>query len=185
MLLRPDLREWTIREAAADDGARLAWIRTASWRDAYRDIIPPLALERIAGRDAQRMAHAVRHRGRGHTIWLAEDRQHTAFGYAWAGPQTDRALPFLGEVFELYLHPAWQRARAGTALLTHTIWALLAARLHPVALWVLADNHPARRFYETMGAVEVARRAVDVGGRPLEKIAYGWHEQLPLPNLRR
>ncbi len=172
-----------IRLARRDDAPALAWIRTASWRAAYRDIIPARALERIAAHDAGRMSRAVTQRRPGHALWLACDPDDTALGYVWLAPQTDRRLPFLGEVIELYLHPQWQRRGIGRQLLVHAIWSAIAMGLQPVMLWALADNRAARGFYEGLGGVAVEQRPIELGGRVLQTVAYGWHALLPLPSL--
>ena len=173
-----------IRLAVARDAPRLAWIRTVTWRDAYAAIMGSHALERVGKRDGERMRRAVADQRGGRRVWLVEDDEGTAFGYAWLGPQTDRALgkagPFFGEVYELYLHPHWQRRGAGTALLVHAIWDLINAGLGPVMLWVLGENG-ARHFYEGVGGVCFGSRRIEFGGRTMTKFAYGWHEQLPLP----
>jgi GNAT superfamily N-acetyltransferase len=173
-----------IRRARAADVPRLAWVRTASWKHAYVDIIDAHTLDRITRGDVDRMRRAV---GSGH-VWLVEDAEGLPFGYAWIGPQTDRTVyaggelggPFLGEVYELYLHPQWQRRGAGTKLLTHAIWQLVNDGLNPPMLWVLGLND-ARHFYESTGGVAFDTRQTRVGARILTKVAYGWHEQLPLP----
>jgi ribosomal protein S18 acetylase RimI-like enzyme len=174
----------TIRRATPADAPRLAWIRTTTWRAAYANIIGAHALDRLARNDGERMRRAVAQQRAGHSVWLIEDHQGTAFGYAWTGPQTDRSVradvSFLGEVYELYLHPRWHRQGAGTMLLVRAIWGLVDAGLHPVMLWVLGEN-TAQHFYEAAGGVRFATRRVDVGGREMTKVAYGWHEQLPLP----
>lgn len=180
-----------IRRATVADAPRLAFIRTASWRDAYSEIIGHHALERTARHDADRMRRAVGQQHGGQAVWLVEDDHGTAFGYTWSGPQTDRTVvadgrAFLGEVYELYLHPQWQGLGAGSELLVHTIWALVGAGLNPPMLWVLGEN-TARHFYEGTGGVAFATRRIEVGrvggvgGRAMTKIGYGWHEQLPLP----
>ena len=182
MLVRFELSDVAIRRATPADAARLAWVRTASWRDAYAEIIPPRTLERIATHDADRMRRAVIDRRFGQTVWVVTDAANVIFGYAWSGPQTDRSLPFLGEIYELYLHPAWQGRGAGRMLLTHAIWELVSVGQHPACLWVLAEND-ARHFYESCGGTPVGSRNVELGGRTTKKILYGWHEQLPLPGL--
>lgn len=173
-----------IRRAVPGDAAALAWIRTASWRAAYAEILGPRTLERTSRGDADRMRRAVNGQTEGRRVWVAEQRG-IALGYAWSGPQVDRRVvadgrAFLGEIHELYLHPQWQRQGVGSRLLVHAIWRLVDAGLHPPMLWVLGPNS-ARRFYESNGGVEFARRPLQVGGRMLEEIAYGWHDQLPLP----
>lgn len=173
-----------VRRATPADAPRLAWIRTTSWRDAYAEIIGPHALERVAQHDGRRMQRAVAQQRAGHSVWLIEDHQGTTFGYAWIGPQTDRSVhadvAFLGEVYELYLHPRWQGMGGGRMLLVHAIWDLVDAGLNPVMLWVLGEN-TAQHFYEASGGVRFAARHIEVGGRAMTKVAYGWHEQLPLP----
>ncbi len=155
-----------------------------SWRTAYAEIITPQALDRMARNDGERMRRAVTQQRPGHAVWVAEDAQGTVFGYAWAGPQTERGLGrgpgFLGEIYELYLHPRWQRRGFGRALLVRAIWDLIDAGLNPVMLWVLGEN-TARHFYEGAGGVAFASRHIEVGGRAMTKVAFGWHEQLPLP----
>ncbi|MBL8942394.1 MAG: GNAT family N-acetyltransferase [Myxococcales bacterium] len=180
----------TVRRATPADAPRLAWIRTSTWRATYAEIIGPHALERISRHDGERMRRAVAQQRAGHAVWVIEDHQGTVFGYAWIGPQTDRSvhvaraehdhIAFLGEVYELYLHPRWHGRGAGTTLLVHAIWDLVDAGLHPVMLWVLGEN-TAQLFYESTGGVRFATREVEVGGRAMQKVAYGWHEQLPLP----
>lgn len=177
--------ETRIRRADAGDAQRLAWIRTASWREAYADLIGLRTLERMNSDDGDRMLRAVTQQQEGRRVWIAEDEQGTAVGYAWCGPQTNRRVvaherAFFGEIYELYLHPQWQRRGIGTKLLVHAIWRLVDEGLHPPMLWVLGGNR-ARRFYEGLGAVQITQRHIVIGGRSLDEVAYGWHEQLPLP----
>jgi hypothetical protein len=40
---------------------------------------------------------------------------------------------------------------------------------------VLRDN-PARFFYERLGAQQVSRKSLAVGGMAIEAIAYGWRD---------
>ena len=175
--------ETSIRCARLDDVPALAWVRSASWRHAYRGIIPDRVLARTAEADTPRMRRAVADRRFGQSVWVAHDPDGTVFGYAWSGAQLDRRLaPFLGEIYELYLHPAWQRRGIGRRLLVHAIWDLVGRGQNPVMLWVLAEN-TARDFYESCGAVLLGQRPIELGGRRTTKLAYGWHEALPLPDL--
>ena len=56
-----------------------------------------------------------------------------------------------GELYALYVTPAWWSAGAGRALMGSVLAALGEARYLRVVLWVLADNARARRFYERAG----------------------------------
>jgi GNAT superfamily N-acetyltransferase len=69
-----------------------------------------------------------------------------------AGPLTPAGLAGeVGELYALYVTPAWWSAGAGRALMGSVIAALEAERYRRVVLWVLADNTRARRFYDRAG----------------------------------
>lgn len=57
----------------------------------------------------------------------------------------------VGELYALYVTPAWWSAGAGRALMGSVLAALEAERYRHVVLWVLADNARARRFYGRAG----------------------------------
>ena len=69
-----------------------------------------------------------------------------------AGPLTPAGRTGeVGELYALYLLPAWWSAGVGRALMTSVLDALRGDRYRRVVLWVLADNARARRFYERAG----------------------------------
>ncbi len=47
-------------------------------------------------------------------------------------------------------------------------------------LWVMADNHRARRFYEALGGKKVSERQEEMGDAMLDELAYGWEDISPL-----
>ena len=57
----------------------------------------------------------------------------------------------VGELYALYVTPAWWSTGTGRALMGSVLAALEAERYRRVVLWVLADNARARRFYERAG----------------------------------
>ena len=56
-----------------------------------------------------------------------------------------------GELYALYVTPAWWSTGAGRGLMTSVLTALRAAGYLRAVLWVLTDNARARRFYERSG----------------------------------
>ena len=46
--------------------------------------------------------------------------------------------------------------------------------IHSMAVWVLDNNHHARRFYEALGGRESSRFSSRVGGFPVVELAYVW-----------
>jgi ribosomal protein S18 acetylase RimI-like enzyme len=85
-------------------------------------------------------------------------------GYASYGPETDvLSAPWphprtpggeqgrTGELYALYVRPAWWSTGTGRALMERVLARTAAAGYQSVVLWVLRDNWRARRFYERAG----------------------------------
>lgn len=51
-------------------------------------------------------------------------------------------------------------------------------------MWSLAANR-ARHFYEAFGGHQVLAGTVEVGGKELPRVGFGWDDVLPLPGLGR
>jgi GNAT superfamily N-acetyltransferase len=68
------------------------------------------------------------------------------------GPLTaDGLAGLVGELYALYVAPAWWSTGTGRALMEHVLTALRADGYPRAVLWVLADNARARRFYGRAG----------------------------------
>jgi GNAT superfamily N-acetyltransferase len=172
---------WPIRDACRADVPQLAAVRNASWRAAYRGIVPDAELDRMSlSRSSALLQKAISDRRRGKILLLAESKPGHPCGYVYAGPQPDHKLRHAGEIYELYLVPQEQRHGIGTRLLAAALWRLSALGSSPVMLWVLAANR-AQRFYASCGGRPILRASIEVGGRRLERIAYSWRDFLPLP----
>ncbi len=57
----------------------------------------------------------------------------------------------VGELYAIYVTPAWWSTGAGRALMEAALTALEADAYQRAVLWVLADNARARTFYERAG----------------------------------
>src|SRR5579875_3643975 len=100
----------TIRAARAGDAEAIAAVHDAAWRDAYRGIIPGRELEIMVARRGPKWWHTAILRG---TRLCVLDFDDTIGGYASYGRNRVPALPFGGEIFELYLAPEFQGAGLG------------------------------------------------------------------------
>jgi GNAT superfamily N-acetyltransferase len=180
-----ELSRYRVRAARPADAAALARIHVAAWRHAYRGII---ADHNLAQTTELRAMHRFRRELEGErdrSLLHVLDGPAGApgpIGYVHTGPRRDHGrLGRCGEVFELYLDPAFHGLGGGRKLLSAGLWSLSGRRLLPAWVWVLADNHPARRFYVGMGGHEVARGRVRVGDQVLAQVAYAWSDSLPWP----
>ena len=153
--------------APGDDKLSVSRIYEESWRAAYRGILPQDYLDSIpAGRWVPYLEQARRH------VLLLEAGPCLA-GVASCAASRDPSLPEHGELVSLYLLPAYQGRGYGRLLLEAALAELRALGHQEVFLWVLEENHPARRFYERAGFTAAARWQEDIiGGRPVRELQY-------------
>src|SRR6266478_3722532 len=167
----------TIRSARPEDARSIAKLHVETWRATYAGM---LSAPYLVGLSARRRELGWRN------VILREPRDvrvavgdgDAILGFGSCGPNRgDRR--FAGEVFTLYVAPDWQNQGIGRRLLIALFRRLVASGRQSAVLWVLRDN-PARFFYERLGARQVGRKTLAVGGTVIEATAYGW---LDLPGF--
>lgn len=176
------LARYRVRLAHANDVAALARVHVASWHHAYQGILSAQSLANTnLARSVSRFRGYFWHGGQDLSLLHVLEGDDGVVGYVNSGLSNSRELGVRGEVYELYLHPDVHGRGGGRKLLSAGLWALSGRRLVPAVVWVLADNHPARRFYERMRGREIDHGEVNVGDEVLAKVAYAWIDYLPWP----
>jgi GNAT superfamily N-acetyltransferase len=110
----------------------------------------------------------------GGTLAFVADQEGRAVAYGSCNEQRTGPLHdggYTGEVSELYVLRQAQRRGAGSMLMTAMATALLALGHRAMSLWVLEQNGPARRFYESLGGTLIAEKRAG-----LAEVAYGWSD---------
>ncbi|AIQ91930.1 MULTISPECIES: GNAT family N-acetyltransferase [Methylobacterium] len=162
-------RTTSIRRAREADLGGLSKVFDASWREAYRGIIPGVALERvISTRDRAWWQSALR---RGRPIAVVETGE-LVVGYAAYGRTRSRALGTEAEIDELYLLPEYQGVGLGRRLFRAVRNDLADHGLTRLGVWSLEDNVRAGAFYEGLGGVAGPRALDRVAGIPLPKVGF-------------
>ena len=164
-----------IRRATVEDAHRVATIHVEAWRAAYRGVVPDSVLERQSVEKRQAFWSNQIGSGSSHTL-VAED-QGNVVGWIDFGKCRDADAQADSEVYAIYLEPMWFRRGIGSALWGSMLEQVRRDGQRRVAVWVLADNHPARRFYEAMGGKkdDVREKSELFGGFELREIRY-WFE---------
>jgi ribosomal protein S18 acetylase RimI-like enzyme len=162
-----------IRRATAADARGVAEVHVASWRHAYRGLLPDGFLDRLSvERREASWREAFRDRGAG--VFVAEE-EGRVIGFASFGPSRDAdAGPEVGEIPAIYVDPSVVGAGVGRALLDAAIEALREAGYRRATLWVLEANAHARRFYERAGwrwDGTVSRHDFDCANEPVLRYA--------------
>jgi GNAT superfamily N-acetyltransferase len=167
------MSRFAVRHATLDDAAGIARAQLDSWRSSYRGILPDDVLDRL---DLARWTDTRRRIAREqHLLQLvAYDVTHgDIVGFCDAGPSR-RNSAMAGEVYALYLVQHAKRHGMGTEMLDHAISWLRAQGRPSMIIWVLEQNHHARRFYEARGGQLGTTFQSHVHGFPVLERSYVW-----------
>lgn len=168
---------YVVLPAGPADAASLAQVHVTAWRETYGGMLPEPFLARMSVEaHARRFARALTRPGP-HDVTLAALNPQGVFGYVAGGPSR-AGVAGEAEIETLYLLRAAQGRGVGRRLLTDAARALAAHGAQSLMISVLAQNAPARAFYERLGGVaDDPREEAGFGGRVWE-VAYRW------PDLR-
>jgi L-amino acid N-acyltransferase YncA len=160
----------SLRLARPADAASLARIYVEAWQDTYAAILPHSLLSGMSVNvHAARIERAIK-KG---AVLVAEDARHGAIGLAGFGAARDRGLGFDGEVYTLYVAPAFLGRGVGRSLLHGAFAALKTRTFQSCLIWSHAQNN-ACFFYEAMGGVRSGNRQIMMGGQDVNEVAFGW-----------
>lgn len=170
-----------VGQARAGDAEDVARIYIESWQDAYPGNLPHALLRAmtLSGQTARwRTAIAARE-----AVFVARHRDHGIVGMTSFGRSRDPELGPDGEVYTLYVDPAFYDRGAGRALLSGAFAELKRRGFSSCLIWVHAKN-PARFFYERLGGRLVGQRSIAMMGARVPEAAYAW-PQLSLTPRRK
>jgi len=161
----------TVREATIEDATAIAEVHLASWKTTYPGIIPQEYIDglRVEKGIADWQARLA---ATGPAVFVAQD-ESGVFGFAAGGSILHPVDGYDGELGAIYLLASHQGQGAGAALLRRIAHALREQGFQSLAVWVLRDN-PACGFYRRIGGVQVAEQTIEIGGKILPEIAFGW-----------
>lgn len=172
-----------IREATHSDVSAIARVHVDTWRTTYRGIVPDehlanLSYEQRAKGWYQILNHAAND---GNFTYVAEEKPGEILGFANGGIERTGDPVYKGELAAIYILQNYQRKGVGRCLVQAVAERLSQLGINSMLVWVLADN-PACQFYAALGGKPVYEKELEIGGKPLIEIAYGWTDTA---NLRR
>ena len=167
------MSRFAIREASSDDASGIARAHIESWRTSYRGILPDTILDRIdVGQRVDTRKKILKDRSVFQLV--AYDLTHgDIVGFCDAG-SSRRRVPFAGELYAIYLVHHAKRHGLGQQMFERVQAWLAANDMRSMIVWVLENNHHARRFYEAMGGRAASRLQSTVGGYPVIEVSYVW-----------
>jgi GNAT superfamily N-acetyltransferase len=137
--------------ATTDDLAAIAAIHVASWKAAYKGIVPDTILDGLAVEDRLRTWREW-YTQTGVEIWLAIDAgEPVAFSRILPAPSSVEYPANTAELTHLYSLPEISGRGTSGALFSHMLSAARQKEYDALVLWVLEENRHARSFYERFG----------------------------------
>lgn len=154
----------------------MAKVHVLSWRETYPGLLPNRMLARLSIADEairwQRMLDQAP--AQEPALVFVADQYGSILAYGACHEQRTRVLNdrgFTAEISELYVLRRAQRQGLGSGLMKAMACAIIDHGHRAMSLWVLEQNHPARRFYESRGGELIAQKRGS-----LFELAYGWSD---------
>lgn len=168
-----------IRPAVAADAEGVARVHVDAWRTTYRDIVPEAYLASLSYEKRQR--GVLRWLEEVPIFCVAEDAETGIVGFATGGLDPEEKDPlYKAQLRAIYILQEHQHRGIGCQLVSYVASQFAAGGLCSMLIWALSQNTNARRFYESLGGKYVRTRVIEIGGRSLEEMAYGWTDITPL-----
>ncbi len=162
-----------IRKATASDARRIAIVQVDSWRTTYKNIVPDDYLKNMSvDRREDVWASMIPN----HTVYVAETESGEIVGFAGGGKErTGNYPPYKGELYAIYLLESHQRKGLGKQLVAPIARDLVDVGIYSMIVMVLKDNN-SKYFYESLGAKLIGEKDIEIGGKQLLELVYGWDD---------
>lgn len=161
-----------VRRADIKDVTVIGHIHVDTWRTTYKGIMTDEFLSSLSYEGRQRLWEDVlSDPGKRTTVFVAEDDGQPV-GFASCGAARDEK-EFEGELYAIYVLRSSQGRGIGRRLVRSVVQDLRTRGFNSMLVWVL-DENPFKRFYESLGGRHVRTRRVEIGGRTLTELGYGW-----------
>lgn len=160
-----------VRRAEMHDARAISEVHRQSWYQAYSGLIPHKSLNQLL----QRRGEAWwRKASQGSATILLVEVAGVMAGYTTLGLNRSKALPYDGEVYELYILPEYQGIGLGSILFTEAQRLLRSLGCSGIVVWCLEDSEVAFRFFMSHGGKDVAEGTENFAGTELNKIGIIW-----------
>jgi GNAT superfamily N-acetyltransferase len=168
------MTELRLREMTLADCDRVAEIRIAGWRSAYRGLMPQPYLDALSvAEDAERRRELFR-QADGSVVNLVAEQDGELIGWAAHGPYRDGEVRTAdAELYAIYVDAGRFGGGIGHALLQESVRRCSAAGHARMHLWVVKGNSRARAFYERAGfRPDGSEEPFAVDGVPVPEVRY-------------
>ncbi|MFJ8066936.1 GNAT family N-acetyltransferase [Psychrobacillus sp. NPDC096426] len=162
-----------IRKATLLDARGIAQVHVDSWITTYRNIVPDEYLNQLTY-DAREQLWK-KNLGNDNAF-VAENENGKIIGFADGGKErTGKYRNLDGELYSIYILSENQSQGIGRLLLKEVVNELKNKGMNSMLIWVLKDNR-SYGFYEKMCGKVVDSKSIEIFGKRLIEVAYGWED---------
>jgi ribosomal protein S18 acetylase RimI-like enzyme len=141
-----------VRRAVPEDAASIAAVHVATWRAAYRGLVPDAILDGLSlDQREQQWRDELTGESSPAVYVAAEDGAVVGFCAVAAPSRDEDASEGVAEIGAIYVRADSWRRGVGRSLMDAALTDLRAGGWRSVTLWVLAENRRARDFYARLG----------------------------------
>ena len=160
-----------VRRAEISDAKQIAKVHVNSWRTTYKGIIPDEVLDNLSyEKREERWATIIPKE----IVFVAESKEREIVGFSTGGKErSGNYKGYVGELSSIYILEEHQGKGIGRSLVKPIIQELEKLEIYSMIVLVLEDND-SRLFYESLGAEKIDKLQVEIGGKKLNELVYGW-----------
>ncbi|WHY62498.1 GNAT family N-acetyltransferase [Cytobacillus firmus] len=160
-----------IRTAKLSDAGGIAKVHVDSWRTTYKNIIPEEFLENLSYQSREELWINIIPQG---IVFVAENDEGQIVGFSSGSKERSGDYKeYQGELSSIYILKEFQGQGIGKALVKSVIRELGKSGMNTMLVFVLADNN-STLFYEAMGGKVIDKIEVEIAGKKLNELVYGW-----------
>ncbi|SHG37315.1 GNAT family N-acetyltransferase [Ornithinibacillus halophilus] len=162
-----------IRRAVPEDASGVAKVQVDSWKTTYKNIVPDEYLNKMTYESReQKWKEIISEK----TVYVAETDDGEIIGFSNGGKERTGKYPnYNGELYAIYILESYQRKGLGKLLLEPIIKELKQKGIYSMTVLVLEENG-SRFFYESLGAKKIDTVEIDILGKKLHELVYGWED---------
>ena len=137
-----------IRSATPKDAFDIATINTLGWKTTYRGLVPDSILDNLSvtRERVQKWQETIKNA----EIYMVAESEDGIVGYLSGGKTREPNVPYLYELYALYIHPNFQRCGVGTALVKAFRKKIKNADF---CVYALDGNMQGINFYKKLGGI--------------------------------
>ncbi|UAL47908.1 GNAT family N-acetyltransferase [Sutcliffiella horikoshii] len=160
-----------IRKAILSDTKGIAKVHVESWKTTYANIVPDEYLNNLTYESREQIwINSIPNGG----VYVAENNEGEIVGFSSGGKERSGKYDgFDGELYAIYILKEYQGQGIGKALIQPIIDELIGMGLNTMLVLVLKDN-VSRLFYEALGGKKIDELEVQMVGKKLTEVVYGW-----------